>query len=74
MIKNYSIVFDKVEVEECSAITSYTKNEGNLTPNFEDGCVQITFSVGHQKHSRVIKRDVAKILLNQLEKVLDDEY
>jgi len=68
--KNYSLVFDKVEVKECSAITSYVKDEEKLIPQFEDDCLELRFTFGHHDNKRVIKKETAKKLLNDLQKLL----
>lgn len=70
--KNYSLVFDKVKVQKCSAITSYIKDEESLIPQFEDDCLELSFIFGHHDNKRVIKKETAKDLLNQLQSVLNE--
>lgn len=71
--KNYSLVFDNVKVKKCIAITSYQKEEETLIPQFEDNCLELSFTFGHHDNKRVIKKETAKDLLKQLQEILKDE-
>jgi predicted RNA-binding protein with PUA domain len=71
MSKNYSTVFDNIQLKFCEAIVSYDKEEEKFIPNFSKECVEIVFSKGQQKQTKVITKKSAENLFKQLKEVLN---
>ena len=73
MSKNYSTVFDNIQLKFCEAIVSYNKEEEKFIPNFSKDCIEIIFSKGQHKCTKVITKRSAENLFKQLKEFLNND-